>query len=202
MAYFCSAEDVEHFLQLTIPAAKRDAVRRAIVAVTEEIKNYCRQQIELVEDDVVTLDVPAGRTKIMLPELPVIEVSKVVEDGDELVAGSDEDYQLGQYGILHRVGGQWEEGVQILEVTYSHGYTNLPDDICDVATRAVARAYQAGLKADEVEGLTGVQALSLGDYSVQFGSEQAGGTGDSSLGASAAPMLLRSEREMLHRYRA
>lgn len=201
MAYFCAISDVENFLQVTIADAKRYGVLRAIAAVTEEIQNYTRQQIEYKADDEVTLDVEAGRTKIMLPELPVISVSKVVEDGDELTAGSDEDYQLGQYGILHRVNGEWEAGIQILVVTYTHGYSTIPDDIRDVAARAVARAYQAGLKAAEVEGLTGVQALSLGDYSVQFGSEQAGGTGDSSLGASAAPMLLRSEKEMLHKYR-
>ena len=41
----------------------------------------------------------------------------------------DDDYQLGQYGILHRVGQDWATGIQIVTVTYSHGYGTLPDDI-------------------------------------------------------------------------
>jgi len=43
-----------------------------------------------------------------------------------------------------------------------------------------------------------VQGLSLGDYSVTYSAEGAGG---GMLGVSAAPLLLRSEQEILNRYR-
>ena len=68
------------------------------------------------------------------------------------------------------------------------------------AARAAARAYQAGLRAAEVEGVPGVASKSLGDYSVSYAGE-GGGAGESVLGASAAPILLRSEKELLNRYR-
>jgi hypothetical protein len=199
MADFCTQADVEAFLQVTVPAAKVASVNRAIAEATEAIRNYCHQYIEEVANETITLDC-AGGVRLFLPELPVSDVSVVVEDGELLVAGADEDYQLGQHGILYRVDQDWESGIQIVEVTYTHGYDPIPDDVVAVCTRAAARAYQAGLKAAEMAAIPGVQAKTLGDFSVQFGGE-AGAAGESVLGASAAPMLLRSEQRMLDRYR-
>lgn len=194
---FCEVSDLENLLQVTIPAAKLDAAQRAIDAATEAIKNYCRQTLEAVEDDPVTLDCTGG-SRIVLPEMPVTEVSEVIEDGETLTA--TDDYKLGQHGILHRVGANWAAGVQVITVTYSHGYSIIPDDIVDVCARAAARAYQAGLRAEQVAAVPGVQAHSLGDYQVQFGAEAAQ-AGEGTLGASAAPILLASERRILDKYR-
>jgi len=202
VAYFCEIYDVADFLQVEIETAVQiRSAQRAIAAVTEAIRNYCQQTLSLVEDDEVTLDVEAGRRQLFLPELPVIEVASVVEDGETLTAGSDEDYQLGRYGVLHRIGQNWEEGIQTVTVTYTHGYATIPDDVRDVATRAASRVYQAGLKSAELEGIAGVQAMSLGDYSVTFSSEGGGGVSEGVLGASAARMLLLSEKDTLNRYR-
>jgi hypothetical protein len=89
-------------------------------------------------------------------------------------------------------------GIQIIEIVYDHGFAVIPDDIISIATRAASRAYQAGLRAEEMSGISGVTALSLGDYSVSFGGE---GAGEGVLGASAAPLLLKSEKERLDKYR-
>ena len=197
MADFCVQADVEAFLQVAVPAAKVASVARAIAEATEAIRNYCHQYIERVTGETITLDCVGG-PRVFLPELPVTGISSVEEDGDVLALGGD--YQLGQYGVLHRIGQDWESGIQIVEVTYTHGYNPIPQDVRDVCTRAASRAYQAGMKASEMAAVPGVQAKSLGDFSVQFGGE-AGAAGESVLGASAAPMLLRSEQRMLDRYR-
>ncbi|HUW11701.1 MAG TPA: hypothetical protein VM537_18365 [Anaerolineae bacterium] len=204
---FCEIADLEKFLQIDIPAAKEDSAQRAIDEATAAIQNYCHQQLELVENDVITLD-SIGGTRLFLPELPIIEVSEVVEDGETLTV--DDDYKVNpRFGIVHRVDVSWASGIQIIEVTYTHGYRLnddyavgdlMPEDIVQICARAAARAYQAGLRAEEVAGVPGVQATSLGDYSVQFGSEQSG-AGEAVLGASASPILLRSERDLLNRYR-
>lgn len=202
VAYFCEVYDVADFLQVEIEtAAQIRSAQRAVAEATEAIRNYCQQVISLVEDDEITLDVGAGQDVLFLPELPVIEVSEVIEDGETLTAGPDEDYQLGRYGVLHRVGQNWREGVQIVTVTYTHGYATIPEDVRDVATRAASRVYQAGLKSAELEGIAGVQAMSLGDYSVTFGSEGGGGVSEGILGASASRALLLSEKDTLNRYR-
>ena len=196
MAGFCTLDELGDFLQIEITNGL--AANRAIVEATAAIKNYCHQEIERVEDDAITLDC-AGGTKIFLPQSPVVSVASVVEDGELLVA--DDDYKLGQHGILHRVDGVWTAGIQIVTITYTHGYATIPDDVVGVCTRAASRAYQAGLRAAELEGVPGVASLSLGDYAVTYGTEGGGGISEGVLGASAARMLLLSEKDVLNRYR-
>lgn len=199
MANFAEISDIEAFLQVTISTAGQiAAANRALSEATAAIRNYTRQFLELVADETITLDSPGGE-RLFLPELPVAEVSEVVEDGTVLTPG--DHYKLGQNGILHRIGARWAKGIQIVEVTYSHGYAELPDDIVAIATRAAARAYQAGLRASDDEGVMGVSSKSLGDFSVAFSGEQSGGAGEGVMGASAARMLLMSEKDILNAYR-
>ena len=198
MADFATVSDIEALLQVDIDTAtKTTAAEAALSEATAAVRNYCKQHIEQVEDDEYTFDVASGMTKLFLPELPVTAVSSVVEDGTTLTA---DDYKLGLYGILHRIGRPWKSGVQIVTVTYTHGYADghaklqTAKSIC---TRAAARAYQAGLRAAALSGVSGVQAQSIGDYQVQYGAEVSGS--DGSLGASAAPILLPSEKAVLAR---
>ncbi len=69
MGVFCVVQDIRDFLQVDVDEA---AAMRAIVEATAAIKTYTRQQIELVEDDTVTLDVMQPRANLLLPELPVV----------------------------------------------------------------------------------------------------------------------------------
>lgn len=196
MADLATVEDLMAFLQIDEPHL--DSAVLGLRDASAAIRNYTRQYIELVEDDEITLD-SSGGTRLFLPELPVVEVSEVIEDGETLT--TDDDYKLGQHGILHRIGAKWKAGIQIVTVTYSHGYETIPDDITAIATRAASRSYQAGVKAAENEGVPGIVSKSLGDFSVSFGAESGGGVGEGVLGASAARLLLLSEKDILDRYR-
>jgi len=199
MADFATIADLEAFLQLDITTPIQIAsAQMALRDATAAIRNYCRQHLEHVFSDPVTLDSPGG-ARLFLPELPAIHVSSVVEDGEALTAG--DDYQLGQHGILHRIGQKWTAGIQIVTIVYSHGYAVIPDDIVAVCVRAASRAYQAGLKSADGEGVPGIASKSLGDFSVAFQSEGGGGVGEGVLGASAARLLLLSEKDILNRYR-
>jgi hypothetical protein len=200
MADLCTVADLADFLQIPIADDSAPALA-AIVEASAAIRNHCRQQLDEASDDEYTFDVGERQTKLFLPELPVTEIAEVVEDGVTLTV--DTDYKLGRYGILYRIGAYWTAGVQTVTVTYTHGYATVPDDVMAVCKRAAARAYQSGLRAAETAGVAGVQANSLGDYSVQFGGEQAGSSGydGGTLGASAAPILLPSEKRILNRYR-
>jgi len=199
MAAFCEVADLAALLQLTIAADDVSALA-AIRDASAAIQNYCRQVIEEVEDDEITFDVAVMQSKLFLPELPVTAVASVVEDGEALT--EDDDYKLARFGVLHRVGAYWTAGVQTVTVTYSHGYETLPDDVVAVCIRAAARAYQAGLRAAATGGEAGVQAVTIGDYSVRYGSEQSGGeSGGGTLGASSAVLLTEAEKQTLSRYR-
>jgi len=196
MADFCTVQNVEELLRVDI--TDLEAIRscqRAITEATAAIRNYCGQYLELVEDDEYTFDVRPARWNLMLPELPVTEVSQVVEDGETLEA---DDWELGLYGQLWRVGRRWTAGVQVVTVTYSHGYASIPDDVVAVCMRAAVRAYQAGLKSLESAGVPVIASKSLGDYAVSFASE---GTNEGLLGASGTRMLLLSEKDVLDKYR-
>ncbi len=194
MADLCTIADIAAFLQITI-AEDSAAAARAITEASAAIRNYCNQQIDQTEDE-YTFDVGERQTRLFLPELPVTAIDSVTENGTALDTTA---YKLGRGGILHRVGGYWYPGVQTVTVTYTHGHATIPDDVKSVCVRAAARSYQAGLNAATLAGVSGVQAQSIGDYSVQFGSQTSGS--DGMLGASAAPILLPSEKRLLSRYR-
>lgn len=206
MATFCTISDLVAFLQVAIADDSASALR-AIAEASASIQNYCRQQLEEVEDDEHVFDVADGCRRLFLPELPVSAVSLVIEDDEELA--EDDDYKLGNYGILYRIGRPWVSGVQMVAVTYTHGYPvgdygSLPDDIVSVCVRAASRAYQAGLRGAMLAGVPGVSGQTIGDYSVQYSGElSGGGTGmdGGTLGVSGAPLLLPSERRILNRYR-
>ncbi len=198
MADFCDVEDVEEFLLFEITDADDIAsVERAIGEAAAAIRNYCHQVIDLVTNETITRDVDPRRVRFFLPELPVQSVTEVVENDELLVEG--DDYKLGDHGILYRVGAYWFVGIQTLEVTYTHGLdTPLPEDLVGVCARAASRAYQAGLKAEDSEGVPGVASKSLGDYAVAYTGQS---SNEGTMGASGARMLLRSEEDMLNRYR-
>lgn len=196
MASFCAIADLVAWLQIDIPQAKQAAATRCIREASAMIQNYCRQTLAAVANDAATLD-GNGTTRLALPQLPVTAIVSVVEDGEAL---DSDEYTLGQHGLLHRVNRVWPRGVQNIVVTYNHGYATTPDDIAAVCARAAGRAYQAGLRADEMGGIPGVASTSLGDYAVAFGGESGGGQ-EGILGASAAMLLLPSEKQALARYR-
>lgn len=199
MADFANISDIADFLQqdITTPAQIASA-ELALRDASAAIRNYTHQYLEYIDSDVITLDSQGG-ARLFLPQLPVVSVASVVEDGEALVV--TDDYKLGQYGILHRIGAKWAEGIQVITITYDHGYLVIPDDIVAVCVRAASRAYQAGLKSDDSDGVPGIASKTLGDFSVSFQSEGGGGVGEGVLGASAARLLLMSEKDILDAYR-
>lgn len=195
MAEFCTVDDLEAFLKLTIADDDASALR-AIREASAAIQDYTHQLLEAVAGDVVEID-GLGAVQLVLPEAPVTAISSVKEDG-VLVAATY--YKWKPSGVLYRVGRAWTAGFANVEVTYSHGYAELPQKIVDVCTRVAARSYQAALRAAELQGMTGVTAEQFPDYQVQFSSER-GTTNEWMLGASGAPILLLSEQRALDKYR-
>lgn len=199
MSSFCTIADLEAFLQVTIGTPNVPATA-AIAAASAAIQNACRQRIEQVVSDVLTLTVDDDRRTIILSEQPVTAVASIVEDGTTLTVG--DDYRWTAAGVLARRGRCWSGKWHGVVVTYTHGYATIPDDLKGVCIRAAARSYQAGLRASASGGVPGIQSEQAeGDYAVTFSPESAAPGGGSSLGASAAPILLPSEREILARYR-
>ena len=199
MADFATVPDIEQFLQIEITDADEIAsAEQALKYASAAIRNYTKQYIEKVDSESIALDVVICGTKIYLPELPVVSVVSVSEDGILLVDG--DDYKLGSYGILHQLNRPWKMGIQILEIIYTHGFDPIPDDVAGVCVRAASRAFQAGLSASEQAGVPGVASKSLGDFSVSYQTSSGSGN-DGIMGASAARFLLMSEKDILDHYK-
>jgi len=190
-------------LLLQVEISEPDQVasaERAIQEATNAIREYCRQWLHPVTDATVTFDVLTPRYNLLLPQLPVVAITSVLENGVTLTA--PDDYTVTQDGqLLRHGGGRWTRGAGAVVVSYSYGYATLPEIIGDIATRAACRVFQAGLRTAQTEAVPGVNAQTLGDFSVTFGAESYGGVSEGVMGVSAARMLLLSEKDMLNAYR-
>lgn len=149
-----------------------------------EVRAATSQLFDLVEDDVVILD-GTGTGTLLLPELPVVDVSEVLEaqgtSAEVALAGPDEDlidYEWSEDGIVRRLRRApllefgpsaptllFSTRYRWYKVTYSHGYAFVPDEVAGVVIRVAARAY------NNPEGL---RQETIGRYSYTIAGENAG----------------------------
>lgn len=145
----CTLEKLSKVMRLPIGTIDEDAATEAIDGAGELIREETGQALDYVLDDVVQLRSTGGRL-ILLPELPVIEVSLVRirvpgRDWVTLTADTDYEVELGRDGMLWRIAsvlqfggsleltsptliGEWPRSLSgrgpngWVEATYSHGY--------------------------------------------------------------------------------
>lgn len=150
MAQFATADELAARLGITLAGGEVTRANTLLTLASGLIQGEARQTIARVTDDVLAI---RGLTegKILLPERPVISVSAVsladdlvnaddyYLDGDELVRGG-----IGWSAWLDRYdfgGGRWGSSSSPLVVTYTHGYSTIPDAIKSVCVESTVRAY-------------------------------------------------------------
>ena len=134
---------------------------QALAAASSRFRGAVRHPVTFVADDVVTVD-GNGRESVILLAAPVTEVASVKLDGVALVEG--EDFSWSADGFLRRVTGCWPDRLRCIEVTYSHGYQVVPEDIAEVVIDQARALYTV---------LPGVQTRQVGGQSVTFGTQAA-----------------------------
>lgn len=134
---FAAVEELSAYLQRKFTETEWEAAELVLNGVTDAIKRDVHQTLELVEEDVITRP-GKGTDAILLPELPVVQVRSVLLDGSALTA--DEDFVV-EYspGIIRRLGGIWSKASRI-EISYDHGYENIPPSLKNVCMAVAARA--------------------------------------------------------------
>lgn len=159
---------------------------------SDAVRDELGQRIDYVEDAVEEV-IGDGSDVLLLPELPVVDVTSVgvlPDAGEELeeltVAAGDFRLERGRedrYAVLRRLGGYWPR--RPLAVTYSHGYdlgdpladpvetTEVPGTIRLVVMRAAARA---------LANPEGIRQEAVGRYSVTHGAIELTGTDRDTLG--------------------
>jgi hypothetical protein len=194
MSNFATVAELAAYLARDIDNADPSALL-ALSLASDTVRAYIGQEITSVEDDEITLD-GTGTTLVLLPELPVTEISSVVEDGLDLT--EDEDYYWSAQGEVIRVEPRWEgitrverpyESLKRVErrwlkkpravvITYSHGYATVPGPV-KAATLALAGRI--------IDSPSGVKQETIGAYSVTY--------------SSGTPTLADNEARLLDQYR-
>ena len=187
MAALATVTDVEVRLGRTFDAEEAARVSALLDDASAAVRAYTGQEFDLVADDEVRLRARNGAVK--LPQRPVVAVSAVANvDGDTVTHdwdSSDVVYLSGLNPLIRFDVEPFRSRDPWVDVTYTHGYATVPDDIVAVVCQIVGRAF--GRPADA----TAVTQESIGGYSYSIGGAAAQGP----LG------LMAAEREVLDRYR-
>lgn len=157
-------DDLAAYTGLTIPEPQAEMALRLASGM---VRRFTGQTITLVVDDTVVLR--GGWPTLYLPQRPVLvdddytlTVTELGDVGlpDLLLADGLTFTRLGDE--LTRDCGVWSSRVQ---VTYSHGYDMVPDDILAVVLDVASRS---------VSNPSGLRSVSIDDYSRTFANETLG----------------------------
>ena len=183
----------------------------ALEGASGVVRAYCNRDFAYVEDDEVTV-MPWGTAGLLLPEMPVYEVSAITlvfADGDETVLDTGDWYVEAKSGILFHVAtttpypwtwgwANYQPPPSRVQVTYTHGYT-LPGDVevegiedLPAELRLAVISIASRNITTSASGGQAVRSKTVGSYSVTYGDQS---TVVDELGITAA------ERQVLERYR-
>ncbi|MFH8805482.1 hypothetical protein ACH4F6_39075 [Streptomyces sp. NPDC017936] len=115
----------------------------------------------------ITLEGESGQ-RLTLPGPPIVSVDVVTVDGRPVT-----DWRL-RSGRLWRAAGWTGCEPSDIEVTYTHGLAEVPEDIVDLVCRMAAAALVAYRSEDGGTGLAAdkeVTSERLGDWSVTYGAD-------------------------------
>lgn len=167
-----SVAQLAAFLQL--PLADDDASASLMLDIASGmVRDYLKQQVDYVVDDVVELD-PINGAYIQLPEMPVASVT-LLEILDATVTpavwttADPSTYtvstRLGIIAGLPGCGVYWPSQPGTWRVTYTHGFETVPDSLLGVVLGVAARAYSSPASIEQER---------IGGYQVKYAVESAG----------------------------
>lgn len=159
---FATAAELAAMVQAPVNAA---AAELALASASAVIRKWTRQTITRVVDDVARLRV-IDCGELVLPQRPVVSVSEVKANAlvlvDWVLSG---DRLLRTGGWHHLPGTSSYPDPGIVQVTYTHGWDETPDDV---------RAVCLDLAASTVSNPGMLRQESIDDYSRTLASESLG----------------------------
>ena len=121
------------------------------------VRDYLQQQLSAVAGDVFVTDLIDN--EVFLPEFPVTAVTLVETfDGTVWTTADPKTYTVSKrLGIISTVpysGVIWPTKPETWRVTYSHGFSAIPDGLVGVCLGVAARIYatQDGIDSERVGG--------------------------------------------------
>lgn len=144
------------------------------------VRAFCGWHIAPSRDETLVLD-GRGGCNLMLPSLYVTAITSVVENGVDLVEGTDFTwsqagwvfrsswaggwwYDAGDYGSSFPIPGWWTTQLRGVVVELTHGYEDVPAEVT-----AVVQAVGQRL----VDNPTGLEQQVVGPFSEKYGTSDA-----------------------------
>lgn len=127
-------------------------------SATEEINMYLGRDLE---GGTQTVQVDGnGRDTVKLPDYPVESIDSVVVDG---IPVESSEYRAKSSGILERRQGQWVDGWENIEVSYTYASNRgVQDEVAE------EMAKDALVAADTEAKAAGTDSVSMDGYSASF----------------------------------
>lgn len=187
MSAFVTVAELREFLQVdsTQLPDNDPAATLILTLVSDTIRAYLNQAVDLVENDVVILDPNRdGSELLVLPQWPVLAVDlvEVLQPDGTWLAQDPATWTWTSEGLLRRIAspvisgypypGQfptfaaWPVNPRSVRITYDHGYAVIPDSLRMVCMSAASRIWA---------NPTGVVSESIESYSVRYDSNRASG---------------------------
>ena len=135
MAAFATPTELAGFLQQDLDTY---SATQALNTASQAIRDHCGWTISQETISAQVLD-SHGERSIWLPSLLLTAVGPVLEKGVTLTVTTDYDWT--SYGRLIR-SGYWPNEARSVTVTYTHGYSTVPDSVKGVCLAAAGRRYQ------------------------------------------------------------
>lgn len=108
----------------------------AIDSACQTVRSMLGQTLNYLAGDVISVN-GNGKSYLILPQYPVVNVSAITVDDTALTDG---DWLWERNGLLFLADGSaWSEGLRNVEVTYSHGYAFLESTVEDDPTDLILK---------------------------------------------------------------
>lgn len=142
-------EELERFVGEEFGPIDPEEGRLKLELASGEVRAFCGQEFTPRTDDEVVLD-GTGTRVLMLPELPVLDVS-VVEEGlggarTALPGPGDAGtvWEWSSDGVLRMLHPRdvWARRFRFYRVLYSHGFEPIPDALKAVVLKVAARSLE------------------------------------------------------------
>lgn len=185
VAPLATLADIVQRLGRDLTAAEAIRVEALSRDASASVRNYMRQDISAATS---TVRLRVRGTKVRLPQRPVTAVTTVANvNGGPIMFSAWEGFDTITISSNLLDTFAWEPfryGIAAVDVTYTHGWDPVPDDIVGVVCSIVLRA----LGREPVDA--GITSESIAGYSYQLGSAAAaGGFG-----------MLQAEKDVLDTY--
>lgn len=210
---FSTATDVETFALIDFHSDLETHLTNNIIPLIDDaIREYVGYDVDYATH---TETFSGNQTKeLFLEQRPVIAVTSVVEDGNTLTYGNQEDFLWYKNGRIRRIGSRWSFAYpDNITVTYTAGYDTgggygltLPNAFKYVSARASARLLESQLvlssqqeageivaqTSSQVSNFTAADSESLGDYSISY---------VGNIGMNSVALLAGADLQILGKYR-